>query len=92
MKKENKEKPFMIKKLFDALREPGEPFLSITAGDELALFGCTGLVTYKSDIVVLKTARGNLTVYGTALKLKSFSTSEICVCGKIKSVELWEKK
>ena len=90
MKKESKDSSLIVRNLFSKIDDTSEPNLYIGAGNELALFRCTGLVTYKSDTVVLKTAKGNLTVRGECLKLKSFSMSEICVCGKIKSVELWE--
>ena len=90
MKKENKEPSLRLRNLFSKIDDTSQPNLFISAGNELALFKCTGLVTYKSDIVVLRTIKGNLTVKGENLSLKSFATSEICVCGKIKSVELWE--
>ena len=50
---------------------------------ELALFRCTGLKEYSSERVVLSAVDCTLEIMGEELELKTFSTSEITVSGKI---------
>lgn len=54
---------------------------------ELTLFRCIGLSEYSEEHVVLCTAEHTLSICGSMLKLKSFSTSEITVYGRIASLE-----
>ncbi len=52
--------------------------------------GCLAILVYERDRVVLRLSRRHLTVNGCDLFLKSYSSHELCISGKITSVILEE--
>ena len=85
MKGNNTEKGSLIKKiqLFMSSTLNKASALYMDSNRELALFRCTGLKEYSSERVVLSAVDGTLEIMGEELDLKTFSTSEITVSGKI---------
>lgn len=85
MKGNNTEKGSLIKKIQLFMSSPSNKAsaLYMDSYRELAFFRCTGLREYSSEKVVLSAVDCTLEIIGEQLDLKTFSTSEITVSGKI---------
>ncbi len=54
--------------------------------------GCLAILVYERDKVAIKLSRRNLIVNGSELVLKSYSSHELCISGRISSVNLEDRK
>ena len=83
------------KKIADILSLPvdvisGIPVFTIRGREELEADGCTGILEYESDRVVLAVKGERLTVTGTELMLSDFYDTTLTVRGRIQSVSFGE--
>lgn len=92
MKSIGSNKTEFLKKLLSTKERAGPSSMYISSNVELTLFRCKGIVEYTSETVILKAEESQIKISGEKLELKSFSTSEICVMGKIYSIEFIKKE
>ncbi|MBQ7822521.1 MAG: YabP/YqfC family sporulation protein [Clostridia bacterium] len=90
MKTGKKQKQGMINRLEQGAKELVSPSMFISSNSELSFYRCTGLKEYSKERVVLDTDEFVTEIIGNDLELMTFSTSEITVNGRIKSVSFTE--
>ncbi len=85
----------IAKKLSDLMSLPvdvitGIPVFTLRGREELEADGCTGILEYEPDRVVLALRRERVTVTGEGLMLTDFRNAALTVRGKIQSVTFGE--
>ena len=87
----------MREKLADALDVPLESMIvqssvSITGTREAAVHGCSGVLEYGAERVVLRVSEGQITIRGTFLEMQSLIDDRITVRGCIEAVCFGEEE
>ncbi len=62
------------------------PVFVLRGRHELEAEGCTGVLEYEAERIILALAKGRITVLGNMLELSDFSDRHLCVRGNIESV------
>lgn len=63
-------------------------FMEIEGRERAVLTGCRGIVTYAEDHVTLRTAFGEVTVYGQNLEMGCMTVEGATVSGQLRRIEL----
>ena len=61
-------------------------FIEAVGNRELCVSGCEGLMSYTGERVELELCDGTLTVYGSALELRSYTGGRVSVSGVITGI------
>ncbi|MBQ2726409.1 MAG: YabP/YqfC family sporulation protein [Clostridia bacterium] len=84
------------KKLSELLSLPvdvisGIPVFTVRGREELEVDGCTGILVYEADRVVLSVKGQRMTVKGEKLRLEDFRDTTLTVRGRIVSLSFGEE-
>ncbi len=88
MKKSKRHPSQLLQRLLTTVEEFTCSSMLISSDSELVFYRCTGLKEYNRERIVLDGSDVRAVITGNELELKSFSTSEITVSGRIISVSL----
>jgi len=61
--------------------------IEIFTGKEIIVDGCLGVLEFGDTYILLKLKKGNLTLIGNGLDIKSFEASTIVIGGVVKTLD-----
>ena len=61
--------------------------MEIIENRELTVDGCRGVAEYDENYIKLNAKKGTVTVFGSALEIKSYSEASLMITGKIERIE-----
>lgn len=67
---------------------PSRSFYITFEEGEVTVEGCSGVLTYRDELILLRLSGQNLRVSGSGLLLKSYFDGEMQISGKITGLEL----
>lgn len=67
---------------------PGRRFYITFEEGEVTVEGCSSVLTYRDEVILLRLSEQNLRISGSGLLLKSYFDGEMQVSGKISGLEL----